>query len=129
MDEGKNPNPRIYRVEEVEELKEEISDFLDELKNHDGVDHLISRMTTLKSNLDQPNTASKMRDASILYNDTHWEYYQFLRKRSFDQKHEELMKRRRQFAEKCIMASLTSNKDDDLITAMSRKRMPWNCGD
>ena len=129
MDEGKNPDPRIYGVDDVDELREEISDFLDELKNHDGIDHLISRMTTLKSNLDQSISPSKMRDASILYNDTHWEYYQILKKRSFDQKHEESMKRRRQFAEKCIMASLTSTKDDDLIMGMSRKRLPWNCGD
>jgi hypothetical protein len=128
MDEGKNPNPHIYTVEEVDELKEDISEFLDQLKNEDGVDHLISRMTTLKSNLDQPNTAGKMRDVSIEYNDTQWEYYQFLKKRSSVQKHEESMKRRRQFAEKCIMASLTSNREDDLISGMSGSQMPWNCG-
>ena len=128
MDEGKNPNPHIYTVEEVDELKEDISEFLDQLKNEDGVDHLISRMTTLKSNLDQPNTAAKMRDVSIEYNDTQWEYYQFLKKRSSVQKHEESMKRRRQFAEKCIMASLTSNREDDLISGMSGSQMPWNCG-
>jgi hypothetical protein len=129
MDEGKNPNPRIYTVEEVDELKEEVSDFLDQLNSQDGIDHLISRMTTLKSNLDQSISPSKMREASILYNDIHWEYYQFLKKRSFDQKHEESMKRRRQFAEKSIMASLTSDEEDYLIMGMRGGRMPWNCGD
>ena len=129
MDEGKNPNPRIYKVDEVDELKDEISDFLEQLNSDDGVDHLTSRMTTLKSNLDQPLTETKMCDASILYNDTHWEYYQVLKKKSSDRKHQETIERRRKFAEKCLLASLTSNAEDDLIMGMSRSRMPWNCGD
>jgi hypothetical protein len=129
MDEGKNPNPRIYKVDEIDELKDEISDFLEQLNSEDGVDHLTSRMTTLKSNLDQPLTETKMCDASILYNDTHWEYYQVLKKKSYDRKQQETIERRRKFAEKCLLASLTSNAEDDLIMGMSRSRMPWNCGD
>jgi len=129
MDEGKNPNPRIYKVDEIDELKDEISDFLEQLNSEDGVDHLTSQMTILKSNLDQPLTETKMCDASILYNDTHWEYYQLLKKKSYDRKQQETIERRRKFAEKCLMASLTSNAEDDLIMGMSRSRMPWNCGD
>lgn len=129
MDEGKNPNPRIYSVNESYELKEEISDFLQQLKTEEGVDHLISRLCKLESELDQSLTESKMRDASIIYNDITWEFYQLLKKKSFDRKHIESMKRRRLFAEKCLMSSLTSNAEDDLIMGMSGSRIPWNCGD
>jgi hypothetical protein len=129
MDEGKNPNPQIYTVDEVTDLKEEISEFLDQLKNEDGVGHLVARMSTLLSDLDQPQTQSKMVDASTLYNDIQWEYYQVLKKKSFDRKQKESMERRRLFAQKCIMSSLTSNREDDLIVGMSGSRFPWNCGD
>lgn len=126
MDKGKNPNIRIYKVDE---LKEEISNFLQQLKTEDGFDHLISRMSKLESDLDQSLTESKMCDASIIYNDTTCEFYQLLKKKSFDQKHIESMERRRLFAEKCLMSSITSNAEDDLIMGMSGSRMPWNCGD
>jgi len=128
MDEGKNPNPRIYTIEELDEFKDEISDFLEQLNSTDGVDHLISRMTTLKSNLDEPISETKMCEASILYNDTHWDYYQVLKKKSFDRKQKETIEHSRKFAEHCMMASLTSNAEDYLIMGMSGSRMPWNCG-
>jgi hypothetical protein len=37
------------------------------------------------------------------------------------------MQRKRAFAEKCIMSTLTTQADDDLIVGMSGS-LPWECG-
>lgn len=128
MDEGKNPNPPIYGVDEVEEFKEDLGEFIDELKNKS--DELVSRMTQLKTALEgHEPTEAEMHEASISFHDAQWEYYQLLKKESFDRKHEEAMRRRREFAQTCLMSTLTTQADDDLICGMSGSRMPWNCGD
>ena len=119
MEEVKHLIPIIYSVHESEVLKEEICEFLNQLKNQDHVDDLISRMTRLKSDLDQPLTESKMRDVSIQYNDSKLESIHFFNKKSFDRK----------MLEKYLMDSLTSNKDDNLIIGMSGDILPWICGD
>ena len=119
MDEGKNPNPPIYRVDEVDELKEELGEFIDELKNKS--DDLVSRMTQLKMALDgHEPTEAEMHEASISFHDAQWEYYQLLKKESFDRKHEEAMRRRREFAQ--------TEAEDYLICGMSGSRLPWECG-
>jgi len=123
MDEGKNPNPPIYTVDE---LKEELSNFLGQLALESAAADLISRLSVLKTDLErhQP-TEAEMRDASICYHDAQWEFYQFLKKKSFDRKHEEA--RKRALAEKWLMSTiLTSKAEDDLIAGMSGGRMPWN---
>ncbi len=128
MDEGKNPNPPIYGVDEVDELKQELSDFQIQLELEGAAADLISRISVLKTDLEghQP-TEAEMRDASICYHDAEWEFYQFLKKRSFDRKHEEAMQRKRAFAEKCLMSTLTTQAEDDLIVGM-RGSLPWECG-
>jgi hypothetical protein len=129
MDEGKNPNATIYKVDEVDELKEELGGFLDQLALEGAAD-LISRLSVLKTDLERHEpTEAEMRDASICYHDAQWEFYQFLKKKSFDRKHEEAQQRKRAFAEKCLMSTLTNAAEDDLIVGMSGGRMPWNCGD
>jgi len=129
MDEGKNPQPRIYSVKEIPEFKEDLASFIEQISSENGTVDLISKMTTLMSSLDQSAASSKMLEASIQLNDAHWEYYQILKKNSFDRKHKEAMERRRLFAQKHLMESLTSNAEDELIVGMSGSRMPWNCGD
>lgn len=120
MEELKIRNPRIYSVDERDVFRSEISDLLNQLKKEDSVDNLISRMTRLKSDLDQPLTESKMRDVSIQYNDAKLESIHFFNKKSFDRK----------MLEKYLMDSLTSNKDDDdLLIGMSGDILPWSCGD
>jgi hypothetical protein len=120
MEEVKMRNPRIYSVDERDVFRSEISDLLNQLKNEDSVDNLISRMTRLKSDLDQPLTEAKMRDVSIQYNDAKLESIHFFNKKSFDRK----------ILEKYLMDSLTSNNDDDdLIIGMSGDILPWSCGD
>jgi hypothetical protein len=120
MEELKIRNPRIYSVDESDVLRAEICHLLNQFKKEDRVDDLISRMTRLKSDLDQPLTESKMRDVSIQYNDTKLESIHFFNKKSFDRK----------LLEKYLMDSLTSNKDDDdLIIGMSGDILPWICGD
>ena len=119
MEEVKIRNPRIYSVDECDILRAEICDLLNQLKNEDRVDDLISPMTRLKSELDQPLTGSKMRDVSIQYNDAKLESIQFLNKKSFDRK----------MLEKYLIDSLTSNKGDNLIIGMSGDILPWRCGD
>lgn len=122
MDEGKNPNATIYKVDELDELKEELDGFLDQLALEGAAD-LISRISVLKTDLERHEpTEAEMRDASICYHDAQWEFYQFLKKKSFDRKHEEAQQRKRAFAKKCFT-------EDDLIVGMSGGRMPWNCGD
>jgi hypothetical protein len=126
MDEGKNPNPPIYGVDEVEELKDELGEFIDELKTKS--DDLVSRMTQLKTALEgHEPTETEMHEASISFHDAQWEYYQLLKKESFDRKHEEAMHRRREFAQKCIMSTLTTQAEDNLIVGMSGS-LPWECG-
>ena len=119
MEELKIRNPRIYSVDESDVLRAEICDFMNQFKKEDRVDDLISRMTRLKSDLDQPLTESKMRDVSIQYNDAKLESIHFFNKKSFDLK----------LLEKYLMDSLTSNNDDDLIIGMSGDILPWSCGD
>ena len=119
MEEVKIRNPRIYSVDECDILRAEICDLLNQLKNEDRVDDLISPMTRLKSELDQPLTESKMRDVSIQYNDAKLESIHFFNKKSFDRK----------MLEKYLMDSLTSTTDDDLIIGMSGEIQPWSCGD
>ena len=126
MDEGKNPNPPIYGVDEVEELKDELGEFIDELKTKSS--DLVSRMTQLKTALEgHEPTETEMHEASISFHDAQWEYYQLLKKESFDRKHEEAMRRRREFAQKCIMSTLTTQAEDNLIVGMSGS-LPWECG-
>jgi len=104
-----------------------LGEFIDELKNKS--DDLVSRMTQLKTALDlKPTTEAQMHEASISFHDAQWEYYQLLKKESFDRKHEEAMRRRREFAQKCLMSTLTTQAEDDLICGMSGSRMPWECG-
>jgi hypothetical protein len=112
-------NPLIYSVNESKNLQQEICNFLNQLKNEEGVDHLITMMTKLKSDLDKSLTESKMRDASNEYNEAKCQFIQFLEQKTVHRK----------ILEKSITDSLTSKAEDDLIVGMSGNRMPWFCGD
>lgn len=129
MDEGKNPNPPIYGVDEVDELKEHLREFINQLDNKSN--DLVSRMTQLKKDLDSEGhelIEAEMQKASIAFHDAQWEYYQLLKKQSFERKHAAAMHHRREFAQKCLMSTLTTEAEDDLIVGMSGSLMPWECG-
>ena len=110
MDEGKNPNPRIFTISEAAELSEEIRDLIDALKeekqrscgmvritdntNRDSsrwerTIQLISRMKFLAIALEHGSVAfteADMHAASILYNDTVWEMFQISNEKSYHAK-------------------------------------------
>jgi hypothetical protein len=97
MDEGKNPNPRIYRKDEAFELTEEHVNFIDQLTDElqDGdpiteamtekLTQLIAKTRSLKATLENDDNVD-MHAASISYNDAVWEFYQILRKKSYIRK-------------------------------------------
>jgi hypothetical protein len=91
MDEGKNPNPRIYQQSEAGELIQEysgsIEDVMDELQYGDPpnteaitekLTQLLAKMRSLKATLEN-DANTDMHAASISYNDAMWEFYQILR--------------------------------------------------
>ena len=94
MDEGKNPNPRIYQQSEAGELIQEysgsIEDVMDELQYGDPpnteaitekLTQLLAKMRSLKATLEN-DANTDMHAASISYNDAMWEFYQILREKS-----------------------------------------------
>jgi hypothetical protein len=101
MDEGKNPNPRIYQQSEADELIEEHDDFIDqmttELQNGEPtteattekLTQLIATMRQLKATLENDAKAD-MHAASISYNDAAWEFYQILKEKSHIRKQQGL---------------------------------------
>lgn len=101
MDEGKNPNPRIYQHSEADELIEEHGDFIDqmmaELQNGEPtteattekLTRLIATMRQLKATL-KNDANPDMHAASISYNDAAWEFYQILKEKSHIRKQQGL---------------------------------------
>lgn len=94
MDEGKNPNPRIYQQSEAGELIQEysgsIEDVMDELQYGDPptteaitekLTQLHAKMRNLKATLEN-DANTDMHAASISYNDAMWEFYQILKEKS-----------------------------------------------
>jgi len=101
MDEGKNPNPRIYLQTEAGEFIEEFDDFIDqmtdELQNGEPTtDSATEKLTSLLANMRQLKTTvgdddkADMRAASISYNDAAWEFYQIVREKSYIRKQQGL---------------------------------------
>jgi hypothetical protein len=101
MDEGKNPNPRIYLQTEAGEFIEEFDDFIDqmtdELQNGEPTtDSATEKLTSLLANMRQLKTTlgnddkADMRAASISYNDAAWEFYQIMREKSYIRKQQGL---------------------------------------
>ena len=101
MDEGKNPNPRIYLQTEAGEFIEEFDDFIDqmtdELQNGEPTtDSATEKLTSLLANMRQLKTTvgdddkADMHAASISYNDAAWEFYQIVREKSYIRKQQGL---------------------------------------
>ncbi len=101
MDEGKNPNPRIYQQNEAGELIQEysgsIEDVMDELQYGDPptteaitekLTQLLAKMCSLKATLEN-DANTDMHAASISYNDAMWEFYQILREKSHIRKQQQ----------------------------------------
>lgn len=98
MDEGKNPNPRIYQRSEAGELIKKYSDFIeqmtDELQYGDPTTEaltarlaqLIVNTRQLKATLENDAANADMRTASISFNDAAWEFYQIVREKSYIRK-------------------------------------------
>lgn len=102
MDEGKNPNPRIYQQSEAGELIQEhsgsIEDIMDEIQCGDlphteaitgKLIQLTEKMRSLKATLEN-DANPDMHAASISYNDAMWEFYQILKEKSHIRKQQGL---------------------------------------
>lgn len=102
MDEGKNPNPRIYQQIEAGELIQEhigsIEDVMDEIQYGDlphteaitgKLTQLAEKMRSLKATLEN-DANTDMHAASISYNDAMWEFYQILKEKSHIRKQQGL---------------------------------------
>ena len=97
MDEGKNPNPRIFMPSELHELQEYIKDFQEQMEDEsttltcpttDIRQHLaklISTMSLLTTALKHSEilTESDMHSASITFHDTEWEFFQIMKEQSY----------------------------------------------
>ena len=101
MDEGKNPNPRIYQQSEAGELIQEhsgsIEDVMDEIQHGDPpnteaikekLTQLAEKMRSLKATLEN-DAKPDMHAASISYNDATWEFYQILKEKSHIRKQQQ----------------------------------------
>jgi hypothetical protein len=101
MDEGKNPNPRIYQQSEAGELIQEysgsIEDVMDELQYGDPptteaitekLTQLLAKMRSLKATLEN-DANTDTHAASISYNDAMWEFYQILKEKSHIRKQQQ----------------------------------------
>jgi hypothetical protein len=101
MDEGKNPNPRIYQQSEAGELIQEysgsIEDVMDEIQYGDPpnteaitgkLTQLAEKMRNLKATLEN-DANTDMHAASISYNDAMWEFYQILKEKSHIRKQQQ----------------------------------------
>jgi hypothetical protein len=102
MDEGKNPNPRIYQQSEAGELIHEhigsIEDIMDEIQHGDPpnteaitkkLNQLLAKMRSLKATLEN-DANTDTHAASISYNDATWEFYQILKEKSHIRKQQGL---------------------------------------
>ena len=100
MNEGKNPNPRIYQLSEAGKLIQEYSDFIeqmtDELQHGDStteaiaarLTQLIANTRQLKAKLENDADNTDMYAASISFNDAAWEFYQIVREKYYIRKHQ-----------------------------------------
>ena len=97
MNEGKNPNPRIYQQSEAGELNNELADVIEQMMEElldcdttlealtKKLTELIATTRSLKATL-ETDAKADMHAASISYNDAEWKLYQIVREKSYIRK-------------------------------------------